>query len=139
MLKIAASYSKKVPGAQEYSSEGFLVSLEAEVPEALLGDPGALQGRIQGLFQEARGQVEAQVRGSNGSPAGRPQAASGNGWNREPRPASPKQIQYLLSLAKRKLDLSPQDVAQHAGVRDLRELSTARASELIESLKAEAS
>ncbi len=35
MLKLNASFSKKVPGSQQYSSEGFMASVEVEIPDGL--------------------------------------------------------------------------------------------------------
>ncbi len=139
MLKISASYSKKVPGAEQYSSEGYHVSIEAEVSQSLLGDPQALQSHIQELFQEVRTSVEQELGGGTGEPGPtRPHLVHGNGNGRAPQPAraSNRQINYAVSLAKRVWNLSPDELAKELKVNRLDELTTKQASDLIERLKA---
>lgn len=141
MIKINAGFTKKIPGAQDYSSEGVHVTLEMELPDAYLGNKPALQEQIQDLITEARDQVEQQL--GDGSPQlpfestispnqtntnGRFQAAP-------PRPASNKQLNFLLSLAKRARNLGPQDICQQYQISSLQELTSRQASELIEQLK----
>ena len=38
MLKLNASYSKKVPAEEEYSSQSFHASVEVELPDGLTQD-----------------------------------------------------------------------------------------------------
>lgn len=144
MLKITASYSKKVPGTEEYSSEGYLVSIEAECPNNLLEDPRGLQQQMDSLFVEARQQVDQQL-GVDFPPAepNRRSIHSGNGngraispSRRQPARASAKQINYAASLAKRVLNLGPEELAREMGVRSLEEMTVHQASDLIERLKA---
>lgn len=143
MLKISASYSKKVPGVEQYSSEGYYVSIEAEVPQSLLGDPQALQSHIQELFQEVRTSVEQELGGGvRESGPTRPHLVGRNGngngnsqGDRQPAKASNRQISFLCSLAKRVADLSPDDLARSVGLNRLDELSSREASDLIERLK----
>ena len=47
MLKLNASYSKKVPAGEEYSSQSFHASVEVELPDGLTQDQ--LQSRIHGM------------------------------------------------------------------------------------------
>ncbi len=61
MIKINAGFNKKIPGTQEYSSEGVHVTLEMELPDAYLSNKQALQEQIQNLVSEARDQVENQL------------------------------------------------------------------------------
>jgi len=84
MIKINAGFNKKIPGVQEYSSEGVHVTLEMELPDAYL---------------------------------------------------STKQLNYLLSLAKRAQNMGPQDICNQFQISDLKELSSKQASGLIEKLK----
>lgn len=141
MLKISASYSKKVPGAEPYSSEGVHVSIEAEVPQSLLAQPQELQGHIQEMFREVRTSVEQQLEGERGPvlTASRQPAfprPAGNGAAPRAAAASPRQIQYAASLAKRVWNLSPEELARELGVSRLDELTGKQASDLIERLKA---
>lgn len=138
MLKISASYSKKVPGAEQYSSEGYHVSIEAECPQSLLEDSASLQEQVQSLFAEARSQVDQQITGEAPQQGSRPHLANGNGNGRtqsQPK-ASNRQINYAVSLAKRVWNLSPDELARELRVNRLDELTTKQASDLIERLKA---
>ena len=47
MLKLNASYSKKVPAEGEYSSQSYHASVEVELPDGLT--PEQLQGRIHAI------------------------------------------------------------------------------------------
>lgn len=139
MLKISASYSKKVPGAEQYSSEGYMVSIEAECPNNLLEDPRGLQQQMDSLFAEARSQVDQQISGEGPDRVSRPQLANGNGNGRshsQPSRASNRQINYAVSLAKRVWNLSPDELAKELRVNRLDELTSKQASDLIERLKA---
>ena len=44
MLKLNASYSKKVPAETEYSSQSYHASIEVEIPDGLTAEQ--LQSRI---------------------------------------------------------------------------------------------
>jgi len=139
MLKLTASYSKKVPGAEQYSSEGYHVSIEAECPQSLLEDPASLQDQVQSLFAEARSQVDQQISGEVPERGGRPQLVNGNGNGRshsQPSRASNRQISYAASLAKRVWNMSPDELARELRVSRLDELTSKQASDLIERLKA---
>ncbi len=139
MIKINAGFNKKVPGNQDYSSEGVHVTLEMELPDSYLSNQQALHQQIQGLITEARDQVEQQL-GDNSQQLPFEQANQPNGNGRfqaaqPPRPASNKQLNFLLSLAKRTRNLGPQDICERFQISSLQELSSRQASELIEQLK----
>ena len=145
MIKINAGFNKKVPGNQDYSSEGVHVTLEMELPDSYLSNQQALQQQIQSLITEARDQVEQQL-GDNSQqlPFEQPnQPTQLNQPNRNgrfqavppPRPASNKQLNFLLSLAKRARNLGPQDICERFQISSLQELSSRQASEMIEQLK----
>jgi hypothetical protein len=53
MLKLNAGFSRKV-GEPNFSSRGASVNVELELESHLIGDPSALLGRIQNLFELAR-------------------------------------------------------------------------------------
>ena len=52
MLKLNASYSKKVPAGEEYSSQSYHASVEVELPDGL--SPDQLQIRIHETFDLVR-------------------------------------------------------------------------------------
>ena len=62
MLKLNASYSKKVPAGEEYSSQSFHASVEVELPDGLTQDQ--LQSRIHETFDLVRNSVEAELHGN---------------------------------------------------------------------------
>ena len=141
MIKINAGFTKKIPGAQDYSSEGVHVTLEMELPDAYLSNKPALQEQIQDLITEARDQVEQQLDGNAQqlpyeSPITPLQPNNNGRFPAAPsRPASNKQLNFLLSLAKRARNLGPQDICKQYQISTLQELSSRQASELIEQLK----
>ena len=141
MIKINAGFNKKIPGTQEYSSEGVHVTLEMELPDAYLSNKQALQEQIQDLITEARDQVEQQLDGNSQqlpyeSPITPLQPNNNGRFPAAPiRPASNKQLNFLLSLAKRARNLGPQDICTQYQISTLQELSSRQASELIEQLK----
>ena len=143
MIKINAGFTKKVPGNQDYSSEGVHVTLEMELPDSYLGNKQALQLQIQDLITEARDQVEQQLGGNSQQFEPFEQPNQPNQTNRNgrfqtvppPRPASNKQLNFLLSLAKRARNLGPQDICERFQITNLQELSSRQASEMIEQLK----
>lgn len=151
MLKINASYSKKVPAEAEYSSQSYHCSIEAELPDGLSHEQ--LQERIHATFATVREAVEAELHGQAtqatphtppfqqfASPAAPPQAmnqaaprqpqprSQGQGSN---APASSRQINYLLNLAKRS-GWSAQDIASHCQVSRLEDIDKRTCSQLIE-------
>ena len=139
MIKINAGFNKKVPGTQEYSSEGVHVTLEMELPDAYLSNKQALQEQIRNLVTEARDQVETQLSdNSTQLPFEPTPPINGQFQAAAPtRPASNKQLNYLLSLAKRAQNMGPQDICNQFQISDLTELSSKQASGLIEKLKTE--
>ena len=111
MLKLNASYSKKVPADTEYSSQSYHASVEVELPDGLR--PDQLNARIHETFAMVRDSVEAELHGEGGNAgqmADAPQlpiqsAPQQNkpAYGKKPAtdsPASPKQIKFLLDLAR---------------------------------------
>lgn len=138
MLKAIVSYSKKVPVPDaEFSSQGYSLSLETEVPET---DPAAIQRRLSETFHLVRDQVEQELANNTGSvriatpvePAGRPQGRSGTGEK-----ASNKQIKFLTDLTtQRGMSLSDlnADVQRRFNVAGIYDLTRRDASLLLDEL-----
>lgn len=155
-MKLAITHSKKVPGAEEYSSELFSAMIEVEIPEDAGRDANAVQGWLRELYAQAKTSVEEQIksvprrtngngghsasgifnRPGNGPATPRGNGGSGNGG----RTASPKQISFLVSLGARNR-LTFADLQRMAEERfrvaDLYQLTKGDASALIDELKGE--
>ena len=137
MLKAIVSYSKKIPVPDsEYSSQGYSLSLETEVPES---DPAAIQARLHQTFDMVKTSVEQELANGNGqarTPAP-PQAAPARTPARTGEKASNKQIKFLTDLAtQRGLSLSDlnADVQRRFGVDGIYDLSRRDASLLLDEL-----
>ena len=150
-MKLAITHTKKVPGQEDYSSEGFGATLEVEVPEDQAQDASSVQGWLRELYDQAKQAVEEQIRSvprrngtqpaassgifnrSQESNGGRP-ASGGNGG----QTATPKQVSFLISLgARNKLTFADlQRIAQERfQVADLYRLPKQAASQLIDEMK----
>ena len=57
MLKLNASYSKKIPAEGEYTSQSYHASVEVELPDGLSQEQ--LLSRIHETFEMVRNSVEA--------------------------------------------------------------------------------
>ena len=62
MLKLNASYSKKVPAEGEYTSQSYHASIEVELPDGLSSEQ--LNGKIHETFEMVRNSVEAELHGN---------------------------------------------------------------------------
>ena len=142
MLKLNASYSKKVPAESEYSSQSYHASVEVELPDGL--SPEQLQGRIHETFDLVRNSVEVELHGkSTGQPgsfsAENTPKTGGQGNRAEGRkndvPASPKQLQYLLDLSRQR-GVTPHQIAGQFQVGSIRDLTRKQCSDLIDSWRA---
>ena len=142
MLKLNASYSKKVPAGEEYSSQSFHASVEVELPDGLTQEQ--LQSRIHETFDLVRNSVEAELHGNvprncEGYPVAEERKTAPQGNRAAARlndvPASSKQLSYLLDLARQR-GVTPQQIAAQHGVPDVRQLSKRQCSELINSWRA---
>ena len=137
MLKLNASFSKKVPAEGEYSSKSFHASIEAELPDGLTENQ--LKDKIHNTFELVRTAVEAEIGGvqSNGSesrqPNGHiryPQGKRGSDKKQDTSPASTKQLNYLLDLAHT-MGMKPREIMERAGVDELSLLTKTECSRLI--------
>ena len=151
MLKLNASYSKKVPvPGQDYSSQNYHVSLEVELPAGMTTEQ--LQTKIRETFALARESVEAEIHGSSPhnqvidatpSPAQSSQAPrqfparngqQGNGGRNPDEPASNKQVAFLTDLLKKK-GFEIGATAANFQVQSLYDLTRKQCSNLIDEIQ----
>lgn len=110
-MKLNASYSKKVPADTEYSSQSYHASVEVELPDGLT--PEQLNTRIHETFALVRDSVESELHGESTNagqmtevqqlPIQPTQQQTKPAYGKKPTtdaPASPKQIRFLLDLAR---------------------------------------
>ena len=142
MLKLNASYSKKVPAGAEYSSQSFHASVEVELPDGLT--PEQLQGRIHETFDLVRKSVEVELHEkypANGRDFQSEDTAKRGGTSnrlegrKNSVPASPKQLQYLLDLARQR-GVTPQQIAGQFQIGSIRDLTRKQCSDLINEWRA---
>jgi len=146
MLKLNASYSKKVPADTEYSSQSYHASIECELPDGLTQQQ--LQERIHSTFELVRQSVEAELHGIPSQQAATNPAVNQQQQQQPPQPqlqqpqaqrravhnnvpASSKQINFLLNLANR-AGWSVQNLMDHCRVNALEEIDKRECSTLIE-------
>ncbi len=127
MLKLNASFSKKVPAEQEYSSQSYHAAVEVELPDGL--NPQQLQQRIHDTFSLVRNSVECEIGSRNGNGNAKAKAD-------ESGPASEKQKTYLLDLAKQ-CGVKIIDELRAIGLNSVRNLTRNQCSALIDKLKAQ--
>jgi hypothetical protein len=138
MLRLNASYSKKVPvQGQEFSSESYHASVEVEIPDGLT--PDQLRERIHDTFAMVRNSVDSELcHGTAALPETLPQstpAAPARPAQSSDMAASGKQVQYLTQLALRQgLDLRALNLIcrEEFGVESAEALSRRQASDLID-------
>ena len=134
MLKLNASYSKKVPAEGEYTSQSYHASIEVELPDGLTQDQ--LQSRIHETFEMVRNSVEAELHGNTVNHQGGNGAVNTvNNGQQVSTPVSPKQIKFMLDLARTK-GITPQQIAAQHGVATVEQMSKRQCSDLINSWRA---
>ena len=142
MLKLNAAYSKKVPAEGEYTSQSYHASIEVELPDGLSQEQ--LNDKIHATFAMVRESVEAELGENSSRKAGElPSQENANPASQGNRsvgagnavPASPKQINYLLSLASRR-GITPQQIAAQHNIATVDQLTKRQCSALIEQWKA---
>ena len=136
MLKLNAAYSKKVPADGEYTSQSYHASIEVELPDGLSQEQ--LHDKIHDTFAMVRESVEAELTGkapSSTAAESRPIASTHSERNGDGIPASPKQLNYLLSLASRR-GITPSQIAEQNNVATVADLTKKQCSALIEQWKA---
>lgn len=155
MLKLNASYSKKIPADSQYSSQSFHASVEVELPDGLTQEQ--LNAKIHETFDLVRESVEAELHGNTAPqqpgllPAENvPNAPQGNSAPQQNKatygkrngttsdaPASPKQVKYLLDLA-RQYGVSPDQIKTKFNVPSLESLTKTQCSRAIDELSGKA-
>lgn len=149
MLKLNASFSKKVPAEGEYSSQSYHASIEAELPDGLTEKQ--LKDKIHDTFELVRESVEAELGGEESNTSGNRQNNNGhirypqqgkrnnigNNAKTDKTPASTKQINYLLNIG-RTLGMKPGEIIDRAGVEEFSQLTKTECSRLIDELNGEA-
>jgi len=147
MLKLNASYSKKVPADTEYSSQSYHASVEVELPDGLT--PEQLNARIHETFALVRDSVESELHGESVNvgqmadaqlPIQPAQQSNKPTYGKKPAndaPASPKQIKFLLDLARQN-GYTVDQLKAKFNVSQLEELSRTQCSRAIDTLNGKA-
>ena len=142
MLKLNAAYSKKVPAEGEYTSQSYHASIEVELPDGLSQEQ--LHDKIHDTFAMVRESVEAELTAKEPSKPedsepqdalNQPPQSNRAAASNSSAPASPKQLNYLLSLASRR-GISPSQIAAQNNVATVADLTKKQCSALIEQWKA---
>ena len=155
MLKLNAAYSKKVPADTEYSSQSYHASVEVELPDGLT--PDQLNAKIHETFALVRDSVESELHGNavrqpsvpSQIPSTQPQSdqyeppaqnTAKPAYGKKPAtdsPASPKQIKFLLDLA-RQSGYTIEQLKARFNVAALEDLSRTQCSRAIDLLNGKA-
>ena len=149
MLKLNASYSKKVPADTEYSSQSYHASVEVELPDGLT--PDQLNAKIRETFALVRDSVETELHSESINvqtsnvptlplhPAQPQQNKAGYSKNGKTSdtPASPKQIKYLLDIA-RQIGYTVEQLKARFNVPALESLTKTQCSRAIDELNGKA-
>ena len=132
MIKAIVSYSKKIPVPDsEFSSQGFSLSLEAEIPDR---DPALIQAKLHETFELVKASVEQELVKTTGS-ASTPATPAKE--QAKPEQASNKQIKFLTDLCGQKgiaLSQLNQQIRTQYGVGGLYDLTRKQCSELLDEL-----
>jgi hypothetical protein len=138
MLKLNASYSKKVPTNEKFSSQSFLASIEVELPHGLTTKE--LEAKIHETFDLVKASVENEIASRTTKdvpakqqrPQGRPDAPATT------TTATNKQIGFILKLGKERQKGLPElnDMAHSLfKAESIYQLTKGDASKLVDQLK----
>jgi len=136
MLKLNASYSKKVPTEEKFSSQSFLASIEVELPHGLT--TSELQSKIHDTFDLVKQSVENEItaRTTQALPAKQQRQSSRPEASQET--ATNKQIGFILKLGKERQKGLP-ELNEMAGqlfqAESIYQLTKSDASKLVDQLK----
>ncbi len=130
MIKAIVSYSKKLPVPEaDFSSQGYSLSLETEVPDT---EPNAIRAKLHSTFELVKAAVEDELAGNAQSaqsvPAKEPAKSD---------KASNAQIKFLTDLCgQRGIALSQlnQQIRTQFGVGGLYDLTRKQCSEILDDL-----
>ena len=158
MLKLNAAYSKKVPAEGQYSSQSYHCTIEVELPDGL--SPQQLQEKVHGVFDFVRNSVETELHNAASAQQTAHQAQppvqqvqqyydpqqnyqqpqqsqppyqpnQGPQYRNSNAAASPKQVNYLLSLAKR-AGWTVQQILQRCQIPNIEAIPARVCSQLIQ-------
>lgn len=133
MLKLNASYSKKVPAQGEYSSQSYHVSLEIELPSDLSTDE--VQNKIAETFELCRDAVENELKPNDDVKHATHTTPTKKKPEEDEPTASSKQVSYLNLLAKRnKIDIA--SLLKKHSVNNVYHLTRKQCATLIDELQA---
>ena len=142
MLKLNASYSKKVPTNEKFSSQSFLASIEVELPHGLTTKE--LEEKIHDTFGLVKASVENEIAArTTKMPAARQQRPQSRQEVPAASPTIPttatnKQIQFILKLGKERQKGLPElnsMAAQLFNTESIYQLTKGDASKLVDQLK----
>ena len=136
MIKLNASYSKKVPAEQEYSSKSFMACVEVELPTGV--SAAELRSKIHDTFELVKQSVEDEIAGRSSNQRGHHPNPSRGHQKPSDNKASNKQISFLLDLAKARKKTLPQlnaEVEELFGVESIYMLDRKSCSQMIEQLQ----
>ncbi len=146
MLKLNASYSKKVPVPdQEYSSQSYHAAVECELSDGLSANE--IQERIHNVFETVRQSVENELTGKHPvqqevvtlPPQQVQPRQKSTGSTNDNGKATTRQIKFITDLAGRRgltLDKLDDTVERLFQVHGIYELNRKQASKLVDQLKA---
>ena len=146
MLKLNASFSKKVPAEVEFSSKSYHASIEVELSDGLSKEQ--LQSKIHETFEMVKQSVENEINGvaqptSKYNNSTIPYQQRGNRNNqqqqggKENTQATSKQLKYLNDLAKKK-NINLFAYIRDFGHTELSQLKFSECSMLINKFKSKA-
>ena len=142
MLKLNASYSKKIPvPGEDYSSQSFHCSMEVELSDTASTEQ--LQSKIHDTFSMVRGAVETELHGKQPEKSDLRVLLNKEASQKAEATtkASNKQIRYILDLAKdRGLGISQINewARQQFGADSAYDIDRKAASRMVDELKAAA-
>lgn len=134
MLKLNTSFSRKIQGEGQFTSRGYLASVELELPDGLTQEQ--IRGRIRDAFGLVKNSVDDEIaKDGNGSAHGSVDSASASQEKKEALRAlaSPKQVKYLSDLAREKGMKAESLAMQKFGV-GVYDLTKKECSDLIDEL-----
>jgi hypothetical protein len=98
MLKLNASYSKKVPADEKFSSQSYLACVEVELPTGQT--TAQLQQKIHETFELVKASVEDEIAGQTAPVSPGQQQRSERPSGASNSKATNKQIQFILRLGQ---------------------------------------
>jgi hypothetical protein len=135
MIKLNASFAKKVPAEQDYSSKSFMACVEVELPTGATSQE--LQQKIHETFDLVKRSVEDEL--ADQTTHGQTQGHERSQSRPEPYvPASNKQVKYIVDLGKARdmtLAMLNDEAKRLYGVDSIYNLSKPDASRFVDHLK----